>query len=372
MTRQRAQPDRGVVRVQTMLRQVWIIARLQLSRVFFSKRSFWVYLLAIFPAVIFFGHGIFVQIQRARFAAVAKPTSVLEAIRPGDTADDVLARAGEPMSDFTFRNRQFGKKSRDDGPEIRRMSYTDGHRVWDLFFESGILQSANSRTLIDLEEDRRVFATVFQHFYLRLAIFFGCLGIFMNLFRGEMLDKTLHFWFLAPVRREVLLAGKYLAGLIAATLIFTVGAVIAYGGLLWGQEPSQTSALWRDYGATPILWYVASAALACVGYGSVFLAAGMLLRNPIIPAVVILIWEGSNPVLPAMLQKLSVLYYAQSLAPVPPLADPNAPALIRLLMSPAEPPSAIAAVAGLLALTAVVLWLAARSVRRLEVNYGTD
>ena len=41
--------------------------------------------------------------------------------------------------------------------------------------------------------------------------FFGCLGIFMNLFRGEMLDKTLHFWFLMPVRREVLLAGKYVA-----------------------------------------------------------------------------------------------------------------------------------------------------------------
>jgi ABC-type transport system involved in multi-copper enzyme maturation permease subunit len=331
--------------------------------------------------VIFFGHGISVQIRRARFAAVAKPTSVLEAIRPGDTAEDVLARAGEPIYDFTFRrNGQFGKRrgkigpatGPDSGPETRRMQYTDGHRVWDLVFESGILQNANSRALIDLEEDRRVFATVFQHFYLRGAIFFGCLGIFMNLFRGEMLDKTLHFWFLAPVRREVLLAGKYLAGLIAATLIFTVGVVIAYGGLLWGQEPSQTSALWRDYGATQILWYVASAALACVGYGSVFLAAGMLLRNPIIPAVVILIWEGSNPILPAMLQKLSVLYYAQSLAPVPPLADPNAPALIRLLMSPAEPPSAIAAVAGLLALTAVVLWLAARAVRRLEVNYGTD
>ena len=42
----------------------------------------------------------------------------------------------------------------------------------------------------------------------------------MNLFRGEMLDKTLHYWFLAPARREVLLAGKYLAGLIAAVVIF--------------------------------------------------------------------------------------------------------------------------------------------------------
>ena len=38
-------------------------------------------------------------------------------------------------------------------------------------------------------EDTIVYAGVFQFFYLRLAIFFGCLGIFMNLFRGELLDK---------------------------------------------------------------------------------------------------------------------------------------------------------------------------------------
>ena len=50
----------------------------------------------------------------------------------------------------------------------------------------------------------------------------------MNLFRGEMLDKTLHFWFLAPVRREVLLAGKYGAGLIASVVIFAGGAMLCF------------------------------------------------------------------------------------------------------------------------------------------------
>ena len=29
--------------------------------------------------------------------------------------------------------------------------------------------------------------------------------MFMYLFRGEMTNRTLHFWLLAPVRREVLL-----------------------------------------------------------------------------------------------------------------------------------------------------------------------
>src|SRR3954454_6057214 len=55
-----------------------------------------------------------------------------------------------------------------------------------------------------LGEDAEIFAGIFQFFYLRIAIFFGCVGIFMNLMRGEMLDKSLHYYLLAPVRREFL------------------------------------------------------------------------------------------------------------------------------------------------------------------------
>ncbi len=70
----------------------------------------------------------------------------------------------------------------------------------------------------NLGDDSMVFAGVFQFFFLRLAIFFGCLGIFMNLFRGELLDQSLHFYFLAPIRREALMAGKFLAGVLATSL----------------------------------------------------------------------------------------------------------------------------------------------------------
>ena len=40
-------------------------------------------------------------------------------------------------------------------------------------------------------EDTLVFAAQFHFYYLRLGIFFGCVGVFSNLFRGEMLEKTL-------------------------------------------------------------------------------------------------------------------------------------------------------------------------------------
>jgi hypothetical protein len=350
------------------LQQVWTIARLQLRRVFFSKRSFWVYLLALFPSVPFFGHAIEVKINHSRYASQVTPLAVIESIREGDTEEEVLKIAGEPVDDHTFRR---GPRE-EDSPEHRNMTYFDGARRWSLNFEAGILQSKHSRLLVNLDDDRKVFAGVFQYFYLRLAVFFGCLGIFMNLFRGEMLDKTLHFWFLAPARREVLLAGKYLAGLIAAVLIFATGAALSFGLMLWPQDAAELSAFWRAQGPEHLFWYAAAAALGCVGYGSLFLAAGLLLRNPIVPAIVILFWEGINGILPAALQKLSVLYYVQSLVPVPAPMDSNAPALIQLLVSPANPPSTATAVFGLLGVTALVLWAASRAVQRIEINYGTD
>src|SRR6202042_3871915 len=79
-----------------------------------------------------------------------------------------------------------------------------------------------------LGEDVQVFAGIFQFFFLRIAIFFGCVGIFMNLFRGEMLDKSLHYYLLAPVRREVLVAGKFVSGLVASISIFCLSVVVQW------------------------------------------------------------------------------------------------------------------------------------------------
>ena len=52
--------------------------------------------------------------------------------------------------------------------------------------------------------------------------------------------------------------------------------------------------------------------------------------------------------------------------------DDDAPTLIRLLAAPAAPASRPAAILGLLLLTAVVLWIASRAVRRMEISYGAE
>ncbi len=372
------------------MRQAWAIARVEMRRAFFSKRGLWVYLLALLPTVMFIGHGLEIKLREKRWTENGLTAAqVVDSFAKGEKVDDVLKRAPNPVMEHSWRDHhddenedreasdKDAKEAKDkkaprrQPDDIREMTYFDGQRVADIRFVNGILQEKHLRPSKNLEEDRTIFAGIFQYFYLRLAIFFGCLGIFMNLFRGEMLDKTLHFWFLVPVRREVLLAGKYMAGIVAAAVIFGGGALLAYGAMLWPHNGVEAQAFMATAGWSHAFWYMATAVLGCLGYGSVFLAAGLLLRNPIIPAAVILLWESINGFLPAVLQKLSVFYYLQSLCPEAAPMDENAP-LLRLLLSPAAPASKSLAILGLLAVTALVLWAASSAVKRIEINYGTE
>jgi hypothetical protein len=69
---------------------------------------------------------------------------------------------------------------------------------------------------------------------------------------------------------------------------------------------------------------------------------------------------------------MSILYYLQSLCPVPAPMDDDVPTLIRLLAAPAAPASRPGAILGLLLLIAFVLWIASLAVRRMQISYGTE
>lgn len=216
-------------------------------------------------------------------------------------------------------------------------------------------------------EDLVVFAGVFQVYLLRLAIFFSAVAIFMNLFRGEALEKTLHYYFLTPVRREVLVAGKFLSGLLMTALVFGASVASSYLIVL-----SHMRAAGNQAAAGPAMAnlpaYVGIAALACLGYGSVFLILGLLFRNPIVPVSAVLVWESLIIFMPAILKKFSVAFYLESMCPVkPPYDGPG-----KLFAIAAEGPPAWMAVIGLFALTALTLALASVCVRRMEIKYGTE
>src|SRR5687767_13206133 len=101
-----------------------------------------------------------------------------------------------------------------------------------------------------------VYAAIYGGLILRTLIFFGCAWVFMNLFRGEVVDRSLHYYFLSPVRREVLLVGKYLSGLIATIVLFsitTVGSMLILYGWLFPSESARF--FFEGAGASQLLTY---------------------------------------------------------------------------------------------------------------------
>jgi len=211
----------------------------------------------------------------------------------------------------------------------------------------------------------QVFAAVYGGLILRTLIFFGCAWVFMNLFRGEVVDRSLHYYFLSPVRREVLVVGKYLSGLIATIILFSITTVGSMAILYFGLFPGESrSFFFEGAGASQMLAYLGVTILACIGYGAVFLIVGLFFRNPIIPGLLLYGWEWINFLLPPGLKKISVIHYLQSLVPVPMSEGPFAVL--------AEPTPAWIAVPSLLAFTGVVLFLAGRYIRRMEISYAGD
>jgi ABC-type transport system involved in multi-copper enzyme maturation permease subunit len=360
-------------------KQIRAVIRLEMKKTFFAKRGLWIYLLALAPVALFVAHSlveIHVHGARQQMALqTARPLTEQDfsAIQPGMTREEVIARLGKPPSSSSHTRRvRTGRRAFDRIP-IESFRYSDGNDELFIMFEKGLVVGTGRNSGTSLGQDSYIFAGVFQFFFVRLAIFFGCLGIFMNLFRGEMLDKSLHFYLLAPVRREILLVGKYLAGLLAACVIFTASTAMQIAAMLLRFDSATISHyLYENHGISQIAAYLGVSVLACIGYGGIFLAAGLLFRNPILPAVAVLIWEAANPVLPALLKKFSVIYYLKSLLPVNIPLDPGLPPLMALLVSTGDPVSGYVAVFGLLALSIAVLLASTRGVHRLEINYTSD
>jgi ABC-type transport system involved in multi-copper enzyme maturation permease subunit len=359
--------------------QVKAVIRLELKKTFFAKRGLWIYVVAVLPVLLFIAYAVVTSNQQHRSSRIARDSEKhlsyqdLLAVKSGMTKDQVVAILGRaPLDVHWTEPRPTGPHSIEE-IQHERYQYSDGQNDLYVEFVADKVQSANVQDAYNLGEDAIVFAGVFQFFFLRLAIFFGCLGVFMNLFRGEVLDRSLHFYFLSPVRREVLMAGKFLAGLLATCTIFVTSEILQTLAFLWHFNPhTRDLYLYQHHGLEHAAVYVGVTVLACIGYGAFFLVAGMLFRNPIIPAAVILIWEGINSFLPALLKQFSVIYYLKSLCPVEIPVPPGTPSLLALLISNADPVSAPLAIIGILVVACIALFVSSVQVRRMEINYTTE
>ena len=193
-----------------------------------------------------------------------------------------------------------------------------GRRAFLIYLLAGapILLMAALSAQISWEQSRNnnigeiniVFANLYEGLILRTIVFFGCAWIFMNLFRGEVVDRSLHYYFLSPLRREVLVCGKYLSGLVASLVLFGISTAGSLLFLYIGLGSAGASYFADGPGKGQAFAYLGITVLGCIGYGAAFMLIGLFFRNPIIPALLIYGWEFINFLPPPVLKKISVIH----------------------------------------------------------------
>jgi ABC-type transport system involved in multi-copper enzyme maturation permease subunit len=215
-----------------------------------------------------------------------------------------------------------------------------------------------------VSHSRTEFARIFNIFILRFVVFFTNALIFVRLFSGEKLEKTLHYTLLTPMRREVLVLGKYAGGLVSAIAILVPSTTVGFLMVFLSHGRPGVSHVTSPSGLEALSAYILIVVLASMAYGSLFLLAGLFFKNPMVPMVIFLGWEFLTPFLPTTLKYMSFLHYLVSFNPVP-MALPAFAVF-------AQPVSWWTAILALLAASAVLLAMATYAARRLEVTYSAD
>ena len=219
-----------------------------------------------------------------------------------------------------------------------------------------------------MSDDTSVLAGIVEFYYIRLGVFFGCLWIFSRLIRGEMIERSLHFYLLAPVRREILLLAKFLAGSISALTLFGSAIVANFALIYVAFGSAGEDYVFHGPGLSQLGAYLLIIVLGCLGYGAVFLLLSMMFRNPTPAALLVMGWEAINPVLPSFLQEISVASYLRHLMPI----SVPGKGIFALLTIETEPVAGWVACLGLLLLIAIVLAYSCVRIRRLEIRYTSE
>lgn len=216
-----------------------------------------------------------------------------------------------------------------------------------------------------IENGRRIFGYLFSALFIGGVLFLGNAAVFTSLFRGEILDRSIHYYLLAPVRREILVLAKYLAGLGCCVVLFGLCTLICF---LLLYVPFGMEAFITDLGngivAEQLSLYLGIVLLCSMGYGAVFMATGLMFRNPLIPIVVVAGWEMLHFVLPPALKVFSIIYYIKGLLPIP--LDEGPLAVI------VAPPPLWVSIAGMFALSAATVAISVFLLRRFELRYADD
>jgi ABC-2 type transport system permease protein len=194
-------------------------------------------------------------------------------------------------------------------------------------------------------EPETAWARLVQRLLIPVIVAFVAVVIAAGTVADQRDDGTILYLVATPLRRSTLASCAVLASWVAAMAIIVpsvlLSGVIALGGAV---------------SASQLLWPLAGAALAALAYCAAGVLAAMLVRQPVVVAVLyILLWEGTVATWTPSAEQLSIAAYGRAIA-VRGIEPVNAPDVGALA-------GGIVLIAGTLAATVV----AARRLTRTEL-----
>ncbi len=183
-----------------------------------------------------------------------------------------------------------------------------------------------------------------QFFALGLPLYLGVSAI-----RDEIEDKTIVYLFARPLHRAVILGGKIFSVALVVSFALALVLTVVYGIVVSADGFSELGAR-----LPRLLLHAGVLAVASVAYTALFSLFGVLLRKPMLLAILIgFMWEAVASNLPGAFPRLTLLYYLKSLLGL----GPEARGLMAVLIPSIEPAPFYTALA-VLAVATVILFTA--------------
>jgi hypothetical protein len=145
--------------------------------------------------------------------------------------------------------------------------------------------------------------------------------------------------------------------------LFLSTSIATYYLYFFPAPPGRNWALTRT-GTLHLVNYLFVVLLACIAYGALFMLIGLIIRNPMIPAIFLLLLEFFGYVLPPIFQRMTIGLYLQRFIPLTVVRGPFAIMI--------EPPSAPASLGMLMVASAAMVWLSTVILRRTQITYSVD
>lgn len=195
--------------------------------------------------------------------------------------------------------------------------------LWACFADIGMEAAEGvegSKAIVAKAND--VFQVMLRTLYLQFIVFFVAIVFGFSIMRQESDDQTLHYLFLQPVERWIIVMGKLAASLVLGMLVCMASYWLTYLIMnlkLFGVRTVVGQLFGEGY-VVFMLKECGVIALALVAYTSIAMIFGSLFKS-VAFAIILMAWEAGLPYLPGTMKLWTIMHYLQSLLPQPVVGD---------------------------------------------------